>query len=165
MDNLYKKFLKIKPTKTGKGVFSDIEIPANVPIMEITGDIHTIETMPNPENSAWLQISPQYFIGPSGGADDQVRHSCDPNCYVYAIGKRAILYSLYKIRAGAELTFDYSTTSTDTLDTWQMNCKCGSGKCRKIISGFQYLSKELVEEYKRKGVLPFFLIDKRFKGN
>jgi hypothetical protein len=81
------------------------------------------------------------------------------------VGNRAILYSLYQIRAGMELTIDYSVTSTDTLDTWQMNCKCGSGKCRKIISGFQYLPTEVVEDYKKKNILPLFLIDKRFKGN
>lgn len=164
MDNLYKTFLKVKPTKTGKGVFSEIQIPAGSPIVEITGDRYIQDPVAG-QKAVWTQIGPKHFVGGSGGVEDQLRHSCDPNCYLYVVGNRAILYSLYQIRAGMELTIDYSVTSTDTLDTWQMNCKCGSGKCRKIISGFQYLPTEVVEDYKKKNILPLFLIDKRFKGN
>lgn len=161
---MYNQYLKIKQTNTGKGVFTEIDIPANSPVIEITGDIHTQESMPNPNNSAWLQVSNKYYIGPSGSFDDQIRHSCDPNCYVQAVGKRAVLYSLYLIKAGNEINFDYSTTSTDTLNTWQLHCKCNSYKCRKVISGFQYLSEEIKKEYTKKGILPLFLTDKRFKG-
>ena len=160
---MYKQYLKIKPTNTGKGVFTGIDIPAQSPIIEVTGDIHTQQTMPNPQNSAWIQVTNKYFIGPSGSFDDQIRHSCDPNSYLQVVGSRAILYSLYLIKADNEITFDYSTTSTDTLDTWKLNCKCLSFKCRKVISGIQYLSEELKEEYKKKGMLPLFLTDKRFK--
>ncbi len=162
---MYKNFLKIKMTKTGKGVFTETNIPARTPIMEIIGDVHTEQSMPNPNNPAWIQVSNKYFIGPSGEVDDQIRHSCDPNCFIQAVGKRAILYSLYEIKAGMELTFDYSTTSTDTLDKWKLDCKCGSGKCRKIISGMQYLPIELYEDYKKKGIIPAFFFDKRFKDN
>ncbi len=162
---MYKSFLKIKMTKTGKGVFTSVDIPAKVPIMEISGDIHTQQTMPNPLDSAWLQVSNKYYIGPSGGVDDQVRHSCNPNCYIHAVGKRAFLYSLYQIKENNELTFDYSTTSTDTLDTWKLNCKCGYFGCRKVISGMQYLDPKLLQEYKEKGIIPLFFIDPRFQNN
>ncbi len=162
---MYKSFLKIKMTKTGKGVYTLVDIPAKAPIMEITGDIRTQESMYKPQDSAWLQISPKYYIGPSGAVDDQIRHSCDPNCYIKAVGSRAFLYSLYQIKANTELTFDYSTTSTDTTDTWKLECKCGSYKCRKIISGMQYLSKELFEEYKSKGMIPLLFIDSRFNDD
>jgi hypothetical protein len=64
---------------------------------------------------------------------------------------------MYVIRAGSEITFDYSTSSTDTLDKWQMNCNCGAVNCRKVISGLQYLDESLKEEYKKKGMIPLFL--------
>ena len=79
------------------------------------------------------------------------------------MGNRAILYSLYVIPAGAELTFDYSTTSTDTLETWKMTCACGSHKCRKAISGYQYLDPTLQEEYKKKGMIPLFITTPMFQ--
>ena len=145
--------------------FTLVDIPAKVPIMEITGDVHTQQSMPNPQDSAWLQISNKYYIGPSGNVDDQVRHSCNPNCYIHAVGKRAFLYSLYQIKANNELTFDYSTTSTDSLQEWKLECKCNSYNCRKTISGMQYLDPKLLQEYKDKGMIPLFFIDHRFQNN
>jgi hypothetical protein len=61
------------------------------------------------------------------------------------------------IPSNTEITFDYSTCSTDSLDTWKMNCNCGSYHCRKTISGYQYLSNKLQQEYKDKGILPIFI--------
>ena len=161
---MYSKYLKIKQTNTGKGVFTEVTIPAGKPIIEVTGDLHNVDTMPDPNNAAWLQVTNSLFIGPSGGSDDQIRHSCNPNCYVRAVGKRAIVFSLYLIREGSEITFDYSTTSTDTLDTWKMDCKCNSFNCRKVISGFQYLDPELKEKYKKMGIVPMFMDNPMIKS-
>ncbi len=152
---MYKNYLKVLPSKTGNGVFCDIEIPAKVPIIEITGDLFTEQNLP--DHPAVLQIGTNLFLGPSGAADDYVNHSCDPNCSLQVLGRRAILYSLHVIRAGAELTFDYSTSSTDTLDKWKMDCLCGSIKCRKVISGLQYVDGALVDRYIEKGMIPLFM--------
>lgn len=162
---MYGPYLKIKKSKNGmgNGVFADIDIPAQQPIIEVTGDIHTKETMPDPDHPAWYQISNKLFIGPSGGKDDFVNHSCDPNCYLYIVGKRAILYSLYSIREGVELTFDYSTTSNESMDEWCMKCLCGSPKCRKVISGYQYLNPDLKAEYESKGMVPMYLTNPMFR--
>jgi uncharacterized protein len=154
---MYKQYLSIKPAKNGYGVFTSIEIPAAVAILEVTGTIYAEQDVPDPTNPYLLQVGPNVFIGPSGTFDDFINHSCDPNCRVRISGNRAIIFSLYVIRAGMELTFDYSTTATDTLEKWQMNCNCGSVKCRKVISGFQYLPTSLQEEYKGKGMLPLYI--------
>lgn len=154
----------MKQTKhRGRGVFTSVDIPAKSPVIEIVGDLHMGDA-DSLESSDWLQIGYKRFIGLSGGVDDMINHSCDPNCYIYTVGKRAILYSLYVIKAGSEITFDYSTTSTDTLDSWKMDCRCNSYKCRKVISGYGYLGKSLREEYEKKGMVPLFMTDKRFKG-
>lgn len=156
---MYVRYLKVQSSKKGgNGTFTTIQIPANSAIMEITGPIRLDREIPPEDTLAmYLQVGPNTYIGLSGGADDFLNHSCDPNCKLTVVGNRAILYSLYVIPAGSELTFDYSSTSTDTLDKWKMDCSCGSYKCRKVISGFQYLDAKLQEEYKQKGMVPMYI--------
>jgi SET domain len=155
---MYKSYLKVEPTKNGKGTFTTVRIPADTPVMEITGTVLLDKDLPaNADMNLYLQVGPNTYLGPSGEADDFINHSCDPNCKLHVVGNRAILWSLYIIPAGAELTFDYSTTSTDTLDTWKMNCKCGSYKCRKVISGYSTLDPALQNNYKSRDMLPMYI--------
>jgi SET domain-containing protein len=155
---MYKQYLKVKPAINGLGVFTTIKIPAETPIIEATGQVNALSDIKDPNEPALLQVGPDTYMGPTGDiVPDYINHSCEPNCYFHIVGNRAILYSLYVIPAGAELTFDYSTTSTESKDTWVMECKCGSYKCRKIISGFQYLDPALQEHYKSKNILPLYI--------
>lgn len=151
---MYEAYLKKVSTKKWNNIFTTVEIPADVPIIEITGDIFTEDTIPNNDV---LQVGHDSFIGPSGTKHDYIKHSCNPNCLLHIVGNRAILYSLHVITAGSEITFDYSTSSTDTLEKWQMHCQCGSQQCRKIISGFQYLDKNIQDNYRKKGMVPMFI--------
>lgn len=143
--------------KLGKGLYSTVQIPADQSILEMSGPVLLDHQIAGIIDEHW-QIGPNTFIGPSGSVEDAIRHSCDPNSLLYIVGNRAILYSLYFITPGMEITVDYSVSSTDTLDTWQMLCKCGSNKCRAVISGHQYLSAELKEEYDQKGMLPLYIV-------
>ena len=152
---MYKEYLKIKPNNVGKGVYTTVQIPANVPVLEFRGPLLAPEAVTEPDKS--LQVGPFHYLGPSGDVDDYVNHSCRPNCYVHATGKRAVLYSLYLIQPGSELTYDYSTTSTDTSDTWQMNCKCGEQNCRQVISGHQTIDWDTWQSHKDKGILPSYI--------
>lgn len=155
---MYGSDLKVADSKNGKGVFTSVQIPANTPIAEALGPIFVEKDLPDPNDPCILQIGPNTYMTASGGIlPEYINHSCDPNCAFYVVGNRAILFSLYVIPAGAELTFDYSTTSTDTLDKWQMQCNCGSNKCRKVISGYQYLDPSLQNFYKQKGAIPLFI--------
>jgi SET domain-containing protein len=154
---MYKQYLKVKTSKNKSGVFTSVRIPKGVPVIEVTGDVHPEHQLPDPNHPALLQVGPNIFIGPSGDVDDYINHSCDPNCKLQIAGSRAILFSLYDIPAGGEITFDYSTSSTDTLDTWKIECKCGSNKCRKVISGLQYVDPAVIEDYKKRGILPMFM--------
>src|SRR5271163_1796484 len=159
---MFTPYLKIADGKTGRGIFTSIEIPANVPIAEANGPVRQYTAVPTDSNL--LQVGVDIFMASSGNMlPDYINHSCDPNCRFHMMGNRAILYSLYVIPAKAELTFDYSTTSTDTTETWQMPCSCGSNKCRKTISGYQYLTSDLQEEYKSKGMIPLFITTQMFQ--
>lgn len=149
---MYKQYLKLDNSK----VITTIDIPADTPIIEVTGKIYVEKDLP-PENEMFFQVGPNIFIGLSGDFDDNIRHSCNPNCMLHVVGNRAIIYSIYNILSGTELTVDYSTSSTDTHDTWKMECKCGSVNCRKIISGYHYLDSSTKEMYNKKGMIPLFI--------
>lgn len=153
---MYKQYLKAAASKTGQGVFTTTRIPAKVPVVEVTGNIYAEKDLPDPNHPALLQVNHDSFIGPSGDVDDYINHSCNPNCRLHIVGNRVLLYSLYDIPIGSEITFDYSTSSTDTLDKWKMDCQCGDYNCRKIISGIQYVDPSIIEDYKQRGILPLF---------
>ena len=156
---MFKQYLKIQDGKLGKGLYSLVRIPADTSIIELTGPILLDRELPtDKDHSEYLQIGVNTFLGPSGDVGDFINHNCDPNCKLHVVGNRAILFSLYVIPAGTELNVDYSATSTDTTDTWQMDCKCGSNKCRKIISGHHYLSPETKEKYINKNMLPLYIM-------
>ena len=114
---MYSQYLQLQNTKVGKGVFTTVAIPANMMIIEITGPVLTDREIPDMNQPALLQVGPNTFITASGGLHDYINHSCDPNCKMHVVGNRAFLYSLYVIPANSQLTFDYSTTSTDTVDS------------------------------------------------
>lgn len=158
---MYSQYLEVKDSKIGKGTFTKVTIPAGLPVAEILGPVLLDREVPKSDNiDIYLQVGPNTYIGPSGkNVPEYLNHSCDPNCYVHVVGNRAILYSLYVIPAGAEITFDYSITSTDTYDTWKMECHCGSYKCRKVISGFQYLDPVLQDTYKKKQLVPLYILE------
>jgi hypothetical protein len=165
---MYASYLKTGPTKTGTGLFSTIDISAGVPIIEVRGPIYHVSELPEPNDPAVLQIGPDVFMGITGGPIDSIEHSCNPNCLMHVVGNRAILYSMYVIKAGTPLTYDYSTTSTDTHDTWKMICQCGSNNCRGVISGWQYLDEKTKQERLDKGATPLYishptLIQKRWQ--
>lgn len=159
--NIYNPYLKVVDIRNRKGVITQVDIPPGTPICEFLGKVYTDKQLEELKDRIVidnvLQIGPNQYLGPSGNADDYIAHSCDPNAIVSASGCRAILYSLHYIYAGSEITFDYSTTSTDNPDSWKMNCTCGSFNCRKVISGFYNLPKELQEDYKKRNVAALFI--------
>lgn len=154
---MYGQYLKIEDCKNGKGVFTTVVIPSNSMIVEMSGPIILDRNLPI-DSTNYLQIGPNSFMGASGGVvPDYLNHNCDPNCKIHIVGNRVFLYSLYVIPINSELNFDYATTSTDNLESWQMNCTCNSNKCRKIVSGATYLGTELFNLYKNKGMLPLYI--------
>lgn len=158
---MFKNHLQVIDIENYQKVITKVFIPKNLPIMEIIGNLYHRDNVSN--SPEVLQISKNLFLGSSGETSDYIRHSCDPNCYLYIVGNRVILYSLYSILSGTEITFDYSTSSTDTLETWKMNCYCNTSKCRKIISGLKYLDPKLIKSYQEQGVIPLFMKETIFR--
>jgi len=77
-------------------------------------------------------ISPYVFIN----------HNCEPNLAVEDDGVSYV--ALRDIRAGEELSFDYSISE---YSDWDMPCSCGSKSCRKIIRSVDKLPIDFFDKY------------------
>lgn len=93
-------------------------------------------------------------------------HSCSPNA---GIIREATLISLRPIRGGDEITYDYSTTEWTWKrfgknKEWEMDCKCDSPKCRRLITQFHLLPREVKMRYYHLGALQDFIIRKIIKS-
>lgn len=147
---LYAKDVPIK----GRGVFPGVLIPANRIVLKFEGPIYTKETCP--DFSEAIQVGLDAWMWSSGGLDDLVNHSCNPNTGLLSRGGNTYLLSLRDIPAGEELSFDYSTSMVD--EPWSMECGCGEATCRGVIANFLDMPKEAQHYYARKGVLPDHVI-------
>lgn len=76
--------------------------------------------------------------------DWYINHSCDPNagsggdCYT--------LLAMRDIEKGEAITYDYAMT--DSYSTGEMVCRCGSQKCRKIVTAEDWKIPDLQKRYK-----------------
>ena len=70
-----------------------------------------------------------------------LNHSCDPNVGVQG---QIVFVALRDIEEDEELTIDYSTIS-DEPD--EMECNCKTATCRKVITGNDWMKKELQQRY------------------
>ena len=76
------------------------------------------------------------------GLSREMNHSCDPNTWwrgSYALVARS------DIRPGEEITYDYSTADVDHV--FEMECNCGSPRCRGTVSNRDHLDPEWQKQY------------------
>lgn len=157
------KFLIVKNTKNGKGVFANKNFKSGEIIFEFHGKFFTFEELPTPYNEVedhYVQIGENLYMGPSGGIDDFFNHSCAPNAGLKIDDKKVFLVAITDIKNGDEITWDYSTTMDE--DDWEMNCECDSKNCRGRIRDFKYLPPEIQKKYLNLGIVPEY-ISKNFK--
>ena len=132
---------EIRDTKTGQGLFSLKQFENNQVILQFEGEQVNINNKDADNN--YLQIGSELFLDMSGKYSFYINHHCQPNCYVKIMVNKAFLVAGRPIKKNDELFFDYSTTSSDNLDEWDMKCNCHEFYCRKIISGFQTLAEDV----------------------
>lgn len=138
----------------GRGVFATAPFVKGQEVLEFIGDIKSVADLVDLTHA--LQIGPTTFLAPSGGVDDYVNHSCDPNTGIRDVDGRVMLFALRHINIGDEITFDYSTTQAGGY--WTMTCQCGSRKCRRVIGDFEDLPSARKSYYIRnQAVLPFLI--------
>jgi hypothetical protein len=98
-----------------------------------------------------LQVGASSWLGPSGGLDDLVNHSCEPNCGLTRHARRIELTSLRPLMAGEEVTFDYSTSMAG--EPWSLECGCGAPSCRRVVGDFWDAPPSVRERYLALGVV------------
>jgi hypothetical protein len=99
-----------------------------------------------------VQVGINAWMWSSGGLDDLVNHSCNPNLGLWQTGGETYLLSLRDIGTDEELSFDYSTSMVD--EPWSMECMCGDALCRGTIANFLDMPDAVQQRYAERGVLP-----------
>lgn len=123
--------LKVKKSKSGKGLFTEEDIPKGKYIIEYFGRVldpgeeYTI-------NSQYLfEITKKITI--QGNIKENIaryiNHSCRPNCEVIIKKGRLLIYSKKNIKSGEELNYDYGKEFFNEY-VKPKGCKCE--KCEKV---------------------------------
>lgn len=127
----------------GFGVFALRDILKEEIIAEFKGPTVKIENMDGIPREVWdhlFNIDVDEYIIPREPIV-RTNHSCDPNA---GIMRDVFLVAMRNITKDEEVTFDYSVV---TPDNWQLECRCGSPSCRKIIGNYIDLPDELKRKY------------------
>lgn len=152
------KGFAVRDTISGKGVFADRQFAKGTVLFPFTGPVLPESALPTPYATAedhYIQVGPKRFMGPSGGIDDLVNHSCDPNAGLVFRSDRIDIVAIRDIPAGEEIAFDYSTTMRD--DPWTMRCACGSPTCRGVVAEFARLPDDVKKRYLELGIVPSYV--------
>ena len=137
-------------TQHGKGVFASTAISAGEVIMVFSGTrLHRSQVN---FDDYHLQVDEDFYIGPSGAADDFVNHSCEPNC---GFQNGLNLVALRAIAADEELTWDYGT-AIDEENYPGFTCSCGASLCRGQVRSFRDLPAE-AQARLRPWLLPYLV--------
>ena len=96
---------------------------------------------------AEIQISDDLVVAPVApdhrdGSMLFTNHSCDPNL---AIQGQIVLVAMRDVPRDEELTIDWATT--DDGD-YELRCRCGSPRCRGLVTGKDWTKPELQERYR-----------------
>lgn len=140
--------VRVAPSRIeGNGIFAARDFAAGDVVLE-TDDLREVTNgSPLPKGERldhcdWLADGTTYLI------PEPMRftnHSCDPNSYKQYRDGRRYTIARRAIRAGEEITHDYSVNGFGD-GTWE--CSCGSERCRGTIeSNYFRLPMELQIEY------------------
>ena len=145
--------LEVKQGAYGQGTYAGEPMRSGQLILRFTGPF--LRYKDTSVDTLALQIGPDLYIGESGGPDDFVNHSCDPNAGIRISGTTVELFAIRDIAVGEEIFFDYSTIMDE--DDFTMNCLCGSPGCRKKIADGKYLPEDVWRKYEALGILPEYV--------
>ncbi len=151
-----KELFVIKNGRFGKLVCANKFFEKGQKILDFSGPVLLRSELPEniatPEDDRFLQVGINLFIGPSGGVDDLINHSCEPNSAVMIKDKNASLFAIKDIQSGDEITYDYSLQMND--EQWTMQCRCGAKCCRLVIKEYRFIPESLKDHYLKLGFVP-----------
>lgn len=122
--------LRVRRSRTGRGVFAEEPIPRGACIIEYKG-----RNVPRKEQ---FERSGKYFFETGrnmmidgnipGNTARFINHSCAPNCEIDLKNHRVYVFAKRNIKAGEELNYDYDTEYFDEYIK-PIGCKCA--KCMR----------------------------------
>ena len=128
--------LEAKPSPIHRfGVFAAQLIPANVRVIEYTGERIGYREAERRRERPYLYlfwVAPERLIdGAVGGSGAEfINHSCEPNVVVDIVDGRVFFVSLTEIADGDELLLDYRVGG----DAPSLPCRCGAPSCRGFLN-------------------------------
>jgi len=126
----------IETGSKGCGIVATKHIRKGETIFRFSGELVPRRKLKNPNTA--LQLDEDLFLESYGTIDENLNHSCNPNCHVDF--RQLTLVALKDIQRGEELTFDYNTSEYDLMDQGCFfTCLCGSQDCIGDVRGFKYL--------------------------
>lgn len=149
--------VKDSPGK-GKGLFATKDYEKGQILFRFEGvKLSKEKAWLHPSSEKLLQIDRELYLDVSDHWSIFTNHSCKPNCCIKITVGHAFLVAYLPIKAGDELTFDYSTTCSESPEEWSMSCNCAIFGCRKNISGFKTLPLDQQKAYAAEGLVPYYL--------
>jgi SET domain-containing protein len=141
----------------GLGVFAARNFVSGEQVLRFEGTLLSAQSIADFTHA--IQVDIDRFLGPSGGLDDYVNHSCEPNCRLVSTPPGLELYALCPIGDGEELSFDYSTCLV--FEPSLPLCFCGTALCRGRIDAFWSLSPDVRRRYRAQRAVPGFVLASR----
>ena len=164
------KGLTVKSVRNGRGIVALKRFQPGALICEIQGKIVSGETVwrywdHDPRlGENCFRCSAERYLDPDGEIGQYANHSCAPNAGIVKQGRRLWLKAIAPIARGDEVTHDYSTL-LGADDVWRMRCNCGAAHCRRVVRHIGALPEAVVENYRRLGVVPEFILATRKSRN
>jgi SET domain len=149
---------KLVASPLGKAVVARKSFPKGAMLMPFVGPrFRASEVVGDKQGlgDRLMQIDKDLFVGPSGGFDDFVNHSCNPNAGLRFFDESIQLIALRDIQPGEEISWDYSTTLSGS--DFFLNCACGDDACRGVIGDFRFLEPELQNRYREMDIVAPYL--------
>ncbi len=142
-----KLVLRECPEKGSYGLFAVEPILAGELLTMWGGQIVTAAQMaalPVERQTHGIQVDEDLYEVPilEDEPADYFNHSCDPNC---GLSSPLSLVAIRDIAVGEEACFDYAMSDSSDYDEFE--CHCGSGSCRKTVTGQDWKLPELQKKY------------------
>jgi hypothetical protein len=129
-----KYLIRVGRTKAGFGLFAVSDIPKNRFIIEYWGDVVTDEEADKIDGRYLFDLGNGKTI--AGGTRKNIaryiNHACRPNSESRKSGNRIYIFSIKRIKAGEEITYDYGKEYARVFI--HPNCRCRTCEKRRELS-------------------------------
>ena len=133
----------------GKGIFAKVDIRKAEVVAVKGGSILTesqLRLVNDKIEAAQMQVADGLYISPANEAEREIgmlytNHSCDANM---GLQGQIVFVAIRDIEKDEELTIDWAML--DDGD-YEHECNCQLPRCRKILTGKDWMRKELQQKY------------------